>query len=104
MRVRKLAGIALVLLLSLSTQSGRWHWSRAADGLSLKGLRAAVRVVWDSDFIPHVFAETDRDAMLALGYVHARDRFFQMDLLRRQASGTPRGWPGGSPTPITRRR
>jgi len=54
----------------------------------LPGLRAPVRVVWDSSGIPHIFAENDADAAAVLGYLHARDRFFQMDLLRRQAGGT----------------
>ena len=57
-------------------------------GVDLKGLRAPVRVVYDSNSIPHIFAASDADAMLVLGYLHARERFFQMDLMRRQASGT----------------
>jgi len=88
MRTPKLAFVTTVTALFLASQAGPGRRSNAADALPLKGLRAAVRVVWDSDFIPAIFAENDHDAMLALGYVHARDRFFQMDLLRRQASGT----------------
>ncbi|MGC8792283.1 MAG: penicillin acylase family protein, partial [Bryobacteraceae bacterium] len=65
-----------------------WVCAVALSGQELPGLRAPVRVVWDSSGIPHIFAASDADAMTALGYVHARDRFFQMDLLRRQASGT----------------
>ncbi len=60
----------------------------SAPATTLPGLRAPVRVVWDSNAIPHIFAESDADAMAVLGYLHARHRFFQMDLLRRQASGT----------------
>ncbi len=88
MRTPKLVFVTTVTALFLASQAGPGRHSKAADGPQLKGLRAAVRVVWDSDFIPHVFAENDRDAMLVLGYLHARDRFFPMDLLRRQASGT----------------
>ncbi len=85
MRARVLAAVAVFLLFPHGDRLGR---SRAADALSLKGLRAEVRVVWDADFIPHIFADNDHDALRVLGYLHARDRFFQMDLLRRQASGT----------------
>ncbi len=56
--------------------------------MALEGLLAPVEVVRDSDAIPHVFAENDHDAMFAMGYLHAQDRFFQMDSLRRTFSGT----------------
>jgi len=80
----------VLILLLLLPQAGSWKSGRAVagDATQLPGLRAVVRLVRDSNFIPHIFAENDHDAMLVLGYVHARDRFFQMDLLRRQASGT----------------
>jgi len=77
-----------VSFLLLGPQAAPDRRSKAADAVSLKGLRAAVRVVWDAEFIPHVFAGNDHDAMRVLGYLHARDRFFPMDLMRRQASGT----------------
>jgi penicillin amidase len=43
------------------------------------------RDTWD---IPHIFGKNDRDALYALGRAHARDRFFQMDVLRHRFSGT----------------
>jgi len=88
MRTRQLAWLLAASFVLLAPPSGRRGSSKAADGVSLKDLRAAVRVVWDGDYIPHIFAENDADAARVLGYLHARDRFFQMDLLRRQASGT----------------
>ncbi len=64
----------------------------AADGqtsrLRFEGLDAPVRIARDSAGFPHIFAETDHDAWFALGYLHARDRFFQMDVARRSYSGT----------------
>ncbi|MDW8130948.1 MAG: penicillin acylase family protein [Bryobacterales bacterium] len=63
-------------------------WAGLLGAGELPGLHAPVRVVWDSNAIPHIFAGSDADAMAVLGYLHARHRFFQMDLLRRQASGT----------------
>ncbi|MEE8587126.1 MAG: penicillin acylase family protein, partial [Acidobacteriota bacterium] len=52
------------------------------------GLWAAVRVVQDSDGVPHVFAQNDHDGNFVMGYLHARDRLFQMDQSRRFFSGT----------------
>ena len=53
----------------------------------LKGLQAPAKILWDANSVPHILAENDHDAMLLLGYVHARDRFFQMDYQRREVSG-----------------
>lgn len=47
-----------------------------------------VRVLRDGHNIPHIFAQNDPDALYALGWAHAQDRLFQMDLLRRTFSGT----------------
>ncbi|HYG63044.1 MAG TPA: penicillin acylase family protein [Thermoanaerobaculia bacterium] len=58
------------------------------QGDEVPGLIAPVRVFRDTHDIPHIFARNDRDALYALGQAHARDRFFQMDVLRRQFSGT----------------
>lgn len=53
-----------------------------------KGLTAPVQVSWDRNQVPHIYAQNDHDVMMVMGYVHARDRFFQMDYGRRQFSGT----------------
>jgi penicillin amidase len=37
--------------------------------------------------VPHIYAATNKDAMTALGYVHAQDRLWQMELMRRIAPG-----------------
>ncbi len=52
------------------------------------GVIATVRSLRDSLDIPHIFGSTDRDVLYALGRAHARDRFFQMDVLRHEFSGT----------------
>ena len=44
--------------------------------------------MYDDRAIPHIFARTAEDAYRALGYVVARDRLFQLELWRRQATGT----------------
>jgi penicillin amidase len=59
-----------------------------SEVLDLPGLKSSVRVIRDTDGIPHIYANNARDAVLVQGYVMASDRLFQMDLSRRQASGT----------------
>ncbi len=68
-------------------------WTMAADAavgsqtLHLAGLDKPVNVTFEADGTSHIVAQTDHDLFLATGYVHARFRLFQMDLLRRQGEG-----------------
>ena len=55
--------------------------------LQIKGLELPVTVTSDRFGVPTITASTRRDAALALGYVTAQDRLFQMDLMRRHATG-----------------
>jgi penicillin amidase len=76
--------IALVAAMPAASFAARSD----AHSLGVVGLRAPVQVVRDSLGVPNVFATSDHDVYLTLGYLHAQDRLFQMDTLRRQASGT----------------
>src|SRR5687767_14040086 len=51
-------------------------------------LPSSAKVVRDDHGIPHIFAKTDRDLYFLTGWMHAQDRFFQIDAARRRASGT----------------
>jgi penicillin amidase len=68
-------------------------WTMALDAsinnvtLHLAGLRQPVAITLEKDGTAHVVAQTDHDLFLAVGYLHARFRLFQMDLLRRQGEG-----------------
>ena len=55
--------------------------------LALAGLSAPVTVQRDANGMVTIDARNDADAMRALGYVHAQERYFEMDLLRRSAAG-----------------
>ena len=55
--------------------------------VTLPGLEEPVTVVRDDRHVPHIFAPSDRAATVALGYVVAQDRLFQLDFLPRVASG-----------------
>ena len=52
------------------------------------GLSAEVRVVTDKDGVWHIEAENDFDLQIAQGFIHCRERLFQMDQTRRQVDGT----------------
>src|SRR5690348_4310087 len=87
-----------------------WRWSGAAAGLvlalilcaygflrggapkldgdvALAGLAADVTVTRDGLGVPTITAASHLDEARALGFLHAQDRFFQMDLMRRLAAG-----------------
>ncbi len=55
--------------------------------LETDGVEAAVEVVFDDMAVPHIYADSETDALYALGYVHASERLWQMDLLRRAGAG-----------------
>lgn len=83
--------IALIVIVAVTFALG-WRLlagSRPqADGqVSLKGLSAPVTIVRDAGGVPAITAHNRRDLVYALGFVHAQERFFQMDLQRRDAAG-----------------
>ena len=59
------------------------------DGeIQLEGLNGPVDIYRDPMGIPHIYAATQHDLFFAQGYVHAQDRFWQMDAWRHIGSGT----------------
>ena len=71
-------GVYVFLLTTKPTYSGE---------LKLDGLKEEVEVLYDDYGVPHIYAQNEEDAYFALGYVHAQDRLFQMEMLKRAASG-----------------
>jgi penicillin amidase len=86
---RLVIGLAVVLLVAIAGISALvWHTLPPEDGrFALPGLAAPVDVGFDEDGIPRIRAGSETDAATALGYLHARERLFQMDLTRRAAAG-----------------
>lgn len=54
---------------------------------SLKNIQKKVIVYFDDFGVSHIYANSQKDAMTVLGYVHAQDRLWQMELMRRIAPG-----------------
>ena len=55
--------------------------------LKATGLKENVEVYFDSLAVPYIFANNDEDASFALGFLHAQERMFSMDLIRRAGEG-----------------
>jgi penicillin amidase len=55
--------------------------------VSAEGLSAPVQIYRDRLGVPHIFAKNDEDLMFGVGYVHAQDRLWQMELSRRAGKG-----------------
>jgi penicillin amidase len=58
------------------------------ETISLPGLEGPARILRDVDGMSHIYAFSERDAVFLQGWVTAQDRLFQIDVLRRTASGT----------------
>ena len=85
-QVAKGAPLRAVLAFSIMFALGQTGAQAAAiqgPGLSQPGY-----ISYDHEGVPTVVGATDEDAAWLMGYAHARNRFFQMDTLRRGASGT----------------
>ena len=85
-------GALALLLLAVAAAGAGYLWIRgslpAIDGERAgPGLAAPVEIVRDRHGIPHVLAGNEEDALFALGYVHAQDRLWQMEMNRRIGAG-----------------
>ena len=81
-----LLALALLLLLT-GTLAVRGSLPRLNGKVELADLSGPVTVTRDARGMPDIRATNRRDAARALGFLHAQDRFFQMDLQRRGAAG-----------------
>ncbi|TQV80556.1 penicillin acylase family protein [Denitrobaculum tricleocarpae] len=85
-------GVTSLLALLLVVAVGGFLWLRTSlpdlnSDVLLPGLQAEVTALRDKDGIVTIKAGSDLDAYRALGYLHAQDRLWQMDLMRRSAAG-----------------
>jgi penicillin G amidase len=89
-RLKIIVILLLVLWLSLAgfaTYTVRQSFPRESGTIQLPGIKAEVTVRRDQWGIPHIFATNSYDLFLAQGYIHAQDRFWQMDFWRHIGSG-----------------
>jgi penicillin amidase len=81
-------------LLLIVVAAGIWAWWQMRGSLAqldgaqpVAGLAAAVKVERDGLGVPTITGANRTDVARALGFLHAQDRYFQMDLLRRRGAG-----------------
>jgi penicillin amidase len=91
MRVLGIVGLVLVLLLGgvvlFAVHTVRASWPQTSGELEVAGLSAPVTVSRDDLGIPDIYAESVADLFFAQGYVHAQDRFWEMDVRRHITAG-----------------
>ena len=82
--MRRLCSLCLVLAATLSTGSAQ----APVSTLHVAGVLQPVEILRDRWGINHIYAQNEADLFFAQGYAAARDRLFQCEIWRRQATGT----------------
>ncbi len=83
--------VAFLVLLGIALYGTYWFASRSLPdydkSLTVSGLAEPVEIIRNTYNVPHIFGQSDEDVFFGLGYVHAQDRLWQMELSRRTAQG-----------------
>ena len=79
--------IAMVIGVTLAARAVRSPFPTTTGEIAVAGLSGPVEVLRDEHGVPQIYADTADDLAMAQGFVHAQDRFFQMDLGRHATSG-----------------
>ena len=87
LRVFAGAGALVLLVVSVVWLAVRASLPQLDGAITVDGLSGPVTIVRDAAGIPTITASTRADLAFGTGFAHAQDRFFQMDLIRRQAAG-----------------
>ena len=86
-----LAVLAILVVSVLAVGAGygflRNSLPSLSGALAIEGLSAPVEITRDREAVPHIFGKTSDDLYAALGFVHAQDRLWQMELQRRTGQG-----------------
>ncbi|MDD5149638.1 MAG: penicillin acylase family protein [Flavobacterium sp.] len=80
--------LLLIVILAIALVGYGFYLKPTYEGeQKLKNIKQETTVYFDDFGVPHIYANSQKDAMTALGYVHAQDRLWQMELMRRIAPG-----------------
>jgi penicillin amidase len=86
-KVLKSIIVLLVLILVGGWLYSKTYHPKYNGEIEIKNLSEKVTVYFDEIGVPHINAQNQQDAYTALGYLHAQDRLWQMELIRRIAAG-----------------
>ena len=79
--------VLAIVLGAVGVYIARKSFPKTSGEVKLNGLDSQVDIYRDSYGIPQIYAQTSHDLFFAQGYVHAQDRFWQMDFWRHIGSG-----------------
>ncbi len=79
--------LVVIILVGALALLIRQSFPQTSGEVSLPGLHSPVEVLRDGMGIPHIYAQDEHDLFMAQGYVHAQDRFWQMDFWRHVGAG-----------------
>jgi penicillin amidase len=92
--IKRLLLWILVLIFSFLVLLSLWgfitirrSFPKLDGSIALPGLSEEVQIIRDSMGVPHIYAKNEHDLFMVQGYVHAQDRFFQMDFWRHIGTG-----------------
>lgn len=78
---------ALLLLGLLFNKLTKKSFYPDSGEVTVSGISSSVKIYSDEYGVLHIFGQNENDAYFAMGYMHARDRLWQMDISRRAAEG-----------------
>ena len=84
--------LGMVVVLVALAGVGAWYLMQRSvpdygATVEAAGITAPVEIVRSAEAVPHIFGETDMDVFFGIGFAHAQDRFWQMEVFRRTAQG-----------------
>ena len=89
--LKRILLICLALILIAPVAGYFWLKQSAPQyegEIAIPKLQDRVTIHFDDFGVPHIKAENNHDLFMAFGYVHAQERLFQMEMMRRAGSGT----------------
>ncbi len=84
--------LLILLILFIVSIAGIYFYLKSTapqyeGALDIEGIESEVKVYFDEFGIPHIYAQNGQDAYRSLGYIHAQERLFQMEMIKRLTTG-----------------